>query len=86
MPVEDLGSLRDLIAFVNQQDLPPARKRDTLSSIRRTCGLLDRSPESVPLDVSELRRLLQTIRPEAHGISHKSLSNIRSLISMALVF
>ena len=79
-----INTLADLIVFISMSDLPSHIKRDLISAIKTLCEKLGRSPEEVPANAFELRLLLQTIRPAAHGIKPKTLSNLRSLIAFAL--
>lgn len=82
---EKLKTLNDLREMIMQIDMQPNRKRDMASAITRLCEMLQRSPKTLDLDPSKLRILIKTIRPVMHGISPKTLSNIRALVGAALV-
>jgi integrase len=79
-----IETLADLRAFVSALDLPAHRRRDLLSCIETVSAMLGRSPQEVPANAPELRLLIGTIRPAAHGIKGKTLSNLRSLLAAAL--
>ena len=77
-------TLADLIIFISALNLSGHIKRDLISASKTLCEKLGRSPEEVPTNAFELRLLLQTIQPAAHGIKRKTLSNLRSLLASAL--
>jgi integrase len=79
-----MKTLADLKDYVAGSKFSATRKRDATSAIDRFCNMVQRLPASVPLDPPELRRLLNSIRPAAHGISRRTLSNIRWLIASTL--
>ena len=77
-----LGDVRD--AVVRSNDLSPVRIRDLSSAISCFCGLIGEEPDSVPLDLAEIREKLNAINPVANGISPKRLANIRSDLFAAI--
>ena len=77
--------MRDLLEAIDGRDLLSHHKRNMTSAVLRICEMVRRSPENVRLDAPELHALLLTIRPVSHGIRQKTLSNLRSLITSALV-
>lgn len=79
-----IKTLADLSAFIGALDLPAHRRRDLLSCIETVSAMLGRSPQEIPTNAPELRLLVGAIRPAAHGIKRKTLSNLRSLLGSAL--
>jgi hypothetical protein len=77
-------TLAELIAFLDQVTLPGIRRRDMVSAINRICEMAGTTLASVRAEPPLLREMLSRIRPAAHGVSAKSYSNQRSLISAAL--
>jgi hypothetical protein len=77
-----LGDVRDVVA--RSDDLSPIRIRDLNSAISCFCGLIGEEPDSIPLDLAEIREMLNTINPVANGISPKRLANIRSDLIAAI--
>lgn len=78
------NTLEDLLRFIEQAKLSGTRKRDMVSAVKRICEMAGATPAGVPLEAPLLRGLLSKIRPAAHGISAKSYSNLRSLLTAAL--
>jgi integrase len=83
-PIHPVQSAADVLQMLQQADLPPLRKRDMVSAVRRICDMLGCAPASLRLDVPGLRIRVVAVRPAAHGISPKTFSNIRSLFAAAL--
>jgi hypothetical protein len=79
-----VNTLADVLALVDQTGLPGTRGRDMASAIRRLCEMAGTAPAGVPAEPPLLREMLSRIRPAAHGVSAKSYSNLRSLLSAAL--
>src|SRR5688572_13980090 len=67
-----LRTAADVLAPLDATDLPPLRRRDMTSAIKRVCEMAGCSPNSLKLDIPELRARLAGIRPAAHGISAKT--------------
>ncbi|MDZ4736871.1 MAG: site-specific integrase [Rhodospirillaceae bacterium] len=81
----DADSLADLVARLTADEtLPPARRRDLASSLRRLAQLLDRDLSALPADLPGLRGAIGRINPAQYGISRKTWSNIRSNTLAAL--
>jgi hypothetical protein len=78
------NTLADVLAIVAAADLAPARRRDMISSINRICEMAGCSPADVPAEASAMRAELRKIRPAKFGVSAKTFSNQRSLLSAAL--
>ena len=75
----DAPMFSDLIAQVEADwTLPPTRRRDLASGLRRVAKALDRPPSDVPADPAWLQRRLSKISPVAIGLTPKSWSNALS--------
>jgi hypothetical protein len=55
-----------------------------VSAVKRLCEMAGTTPASVRAEPSRLKDMLSQIRPAAHGVSAKSYSNLRSLLTAAL--
>lgn len=53
-------------------------------AVNRTCQMAGCASRGLLLDVPILRETLRKIRPAAHGVSHKTWANIRSLFGRVL--
>jgi integrase len=80
----NVKNLADLLALVAETNLPPTRKRDTLSAIRKVAAVLGASPEVIPLDLKLLRQRLGAILPESLGVSRRRWNNVKALFRGAL--
>jgi len=81
----DAPSLGDVVAFLSTSTkLSSTRKRDLRSAIRRFSDLLESTPERLPANIKQLKRLDNNIHPAQHGISAKTLQNIKSNLLTAL--
>ena len=78
------ASLADVIVLVSQADLPDRRKEELRSAVRTVARLLATEPAAIAADPAALRRRLETIAPEAHGITRGRWANVRSLLVKAL--
>lgn len=78
------ATLVELIGFVESGNFDSTRRRDTVSAIKRIASMMGKSPQSVALDVAGLRDGLAEIHPAAHGISMKTLSNLKWCLTWAL--
>src|SRR4051794_15119379 len=79
------ATLADVIAAVHAADLSDSRRRDMSSALRTVCGLIERNPEDVPLDLRALALRLKQVAPLAHGLSRGRWNNVRSLLRAAIV-
>ncbi|MEP1197931.1 tyrosine-type recombinase/integrase [Tateyamaria sp.] len=64
--------------------LAATRKRDRISAIVRVATMSARAPADLPCDAPGLRAHLETIHPAQHGITARSLANVKSALSDAL--
>src|SRR5437879_1559085 len=78
------ANLADVIQLISKAELPEKQKQDLRSAIRTVAKLLDTEPASVAADPPLLRRKLEEISPDAHGLSKGRWANIRSLLGKAL--
>ena len=76
--------LGDVIVLISKADLPERRKQDLCSAVRSVAKLLGATPTDIAADTALLRRRLEVIFPEAHGLSRGRWANIRSLVGKAL--
>jgi integrase len=79
-----IGTLADVLSFIDQTGLTGTRRRDMVSAINRICEIAGTTPASVRAELPGLMDMLSRIRPAAHGVSAKSYSNLRSLFAAAL--
>ncbi len=81
-------SLSDVLAFVTAIDeLSPVRKRDYRSAILRFSGFVAKPIEIIPADARHLGHCFTVINHAQHGISLKTLQNIKSnLLGAVLLF
>src|SRR5262245_10463456 len=77
-------TLADLLTLIERAGVAGTRQRDMVSAIRRICEMAAATPASVRAEPPVLRNLLSRIHPTAHGVSAKSYSNLRSLLTAAL--
>src|SRR5215204_3355031 len=77
-------TLADVLAVVDQAGLGGTRHRDMVSAVNRICAMAGTAPANTPAEPSFLRDMLSRIRPAAHGVTAKSYSNLRSLLTAAL--
>ena len=77
-------TLADLITLIEKANLMPTQKRDQVSAVKTTARLLGARPVEIDADPGRLRKRLETIAPEALGLSRGRWNNIRSLIGKAL--
>src|SRR5262249_27981332 len=78
------ASLADVIVLISQANLSERQKQELRSAVRTVARLLDGEPANIAADPAGLRRRLEVIAPEAHGISRGRWANIRSLLRKAL--
>src|SRR5262245_2199401 len=71
-----------MLAVLDQAGLTGIRRRDMVSAIKRLCEMAGTTPASVRAEPSRLKDMLSQIRPA--GVSAKSYSNLRSLLTSAL--
>ena len=77
-------TLADLIPLIEQANLSPIQKRDQISAVKTTARLLGATPAEIDADPIRLRKRLETIAPQALGLSRGRWNNIRSLVGKAL--
>ena len=77
-------TLADLIPLIEQANLSPIQKRDQISAVKTTARLLGATPAEIDADPARLRKRLETIAPQALGLSRGRWNNIRSLVGKAL--
>ena len=77
-------TLAELIPLIDKANLTPTQKRDQVSAVKTLARLLGATPGEIDADPGRLRKRLETIAPEALGLSRGRWSNIRSLIGKAL--
>ena len=77
-------TLADLIPLIEKANLMPTQKRDQISAVKTTARLLGATPVEIDADPARLRKRLETIAPQALGLSRGRWNNIRSLIGKAL--
>ena len=75
----------DLVAWLSRHDLPDVRRRDQISAVNRICAMGSVSLAHFVVTVDSVRSLLASIQPAAHGVSSKTISNIVSNLTAALV-
>jgi integrase len=79
-----VATLADVLDLIDQAGVTGTRRRDMLSAVNRLCEMAGTAPASVRTEPAVLKDMLSRIRPAAHGVSAKSYSNLRSLLSAAL--
>jgi integrase len=76
----------DVIEHIgNRTDIPPRRRQDLTSAVRRVCRLRHRNPGDVLADVDNLRRELAQMSCASSGLSPGSYRNLKSLFGKALI-
>lgn len=78
------ASLEDVISLISRSDFTDRQKLDMRSAVRTVARLLGDKPASIPAEPAALRRRLEKIAPEAHGLSRGRWNNVRSLFCKAL--
>lgn len=73
-----------LLSLLVVGSLNPTLHRDMKYAVNRTCQMAGCASRGLLLDVPILRETLRKIRPAAHGVSHKTWANIRSLFGRVL--
>jgi len=80
-----LPTMADLIGMVNADPkVPPVRRRNVTSSIRRFCKALGCEPDQVPANHNYYRQRLKTFHPLEAGIAKKRWQTIKSDVNFAL--
>src|SRR5215470_12530022 len=80
-PTATLAAVLEAIAAA--PGLMPQRRQNMASAVRTVARLLGRGPDSIPADPRQLARRLDSIAPEAAGISKGRWNNVRSLLRTA---
>lgn len=71
--------LAEVITLINSDvSVPPTRRRDMVSGLRRVANAIGRPPEDVPADTHWLQKRLVDFLPASIGLTPKSWSNILS--------
>jgi integrase len=70
--------------ITSDMSLPPTRRRDMVSGLRRVANAVGRAPEDVPADAHWLQKRLADFLPASIGLTPKSWSNILSNARAAL--
>ena len=78
------ATLEDVISLISGSNSRDRQKQDMRSAVRTVARLLGAEPVSIPAELASLRRRLETIAPEAHGLSRGRWRNVRSLLLKAL--
>ena len=58
--------------ITSDMSLPPTRRRDMVSGLRRVANALGRPPEAVPADSHWLQKRLADVLPASIGLTPKS--------------
>ena len=74
-PTSAIRTGADLIGHIMRLGTPGTQQRDFISAINRVAALTGRDPSRLNLDIPELRRDLNAIRPAKWGLSKKSFAN-----------
>jgi integrase len=87
-PTGPAATIADVLALLEADTaLPPTRRRDLMSALRRLCALLGRDPAVCPADIGSVRRMIGTIRPEQAGMGrttwHKRKSDALAALRWA---
>jgi hypothetical protein len=69
MTATSRASLADVIVLISQANLSDRQKQELRSAVRTVARLLDGEPANIAADPAGLRRCLEMIAPQAHGIS-----------------
>ena len=77
-------SLDDVISLISQSDFTDRQKQDMRSAVRTVARILGAEPNAIPAEPAALRRRLELIAAETHGVSRGRWNNIRSLLLKAL--
>jgi hypothetical protein len=72
------------MTLISQAELPERQRQELSSAIRTVARVLGGEPANIVADPAALRRRLETIAPEAQGISRGRLANVRSLLHKGL--
>ena len=78
-------TLADVLAAVQEADLPQRRRQEMSSALRTVARALGKRLEHIPARPRLLAERLKMIAPDAIGISRRRLNNIRSLTQASLM-
>jgi integrase len=70
--------------WLETASLQPRDKRDIKSAIETACKWFKKTPGSVPLDPSVIRRLFKSVSPGGCGVTKKRFANVKSSIRRLL--
>jgi integrase len=79
-----VGTLADVLSLVEQVGPAGTRRRDLISAVKRLCEMAGAVPASVTAQPPAIREMIGRLRPAAYGVSPKSYSNLKSLLTAAL--
>lgn len=78
-------NLSQLMRLLNEMlDTDDMLRRDLMSAVSRTANMIGRNASELPCDVRILRAHLLKVHPAQHGLTAKSLSNVKASLSRAL--
>jgi len=63
------ASLEDAISLISRSDFTDRQKQDMRSAVRTVARILGAEPKAIPADPAALRRRLEVIDAETHGVS-----------------
>jgi integrase len=81
---QGISTLADVLSALRQTGESLARQRDLISAVNRISEMAAQSPERIRAEPANLRGILTSIRPAAHGVKPKTWSNLKSGFSAAL--
>src|SRR5262249_22740879 len=77
-------TLEDVLERLAPADIPETRRRDLRSAVTTYAKLVDKDPASIPLELAELRRVLDRLVPAEAQVSAKRWANLRSDLAAAI--
>jgi integrase len=83
-PTGTLPALQDVLDHLAGADLPDTRRRDLRSAVASYAKLVAKEPALIPLDLAELRRMLDRTVPAEAEVSAKRWANLRSDLAAAI--
>jgi hypothetical protein len=73
-------TLADVIALISRSDFTDRQKQEMRSAVRTVARILGGEPADIAADPPGLRRRLETVAPQAQGMSRGRWANVRSLL------
>ncbi len=77
-------TLQDVLDRLATAEISETRRRDLRSAVTMYAKLVDKEPASIPLDLAELRRVLDRLVPAEAKVSAKRWANLRSDLAAAI--